>query len=256
MVGNVSGTSSTLLSAGDKITGVAISPDRKWIAYTTPPAVFVVGVDGSSPHQVSEPITPPAGYDVTLDGPEWSPDGNTIYLGYGLYDSESGGTALSTVAVGGGAVTMLQAAMGSNCTGVSDPRFSPDGSYLIALHSVCIDGNNEGLWKHTPDGSGALLVHAELELTKPLIFPDGTILALGQVGSADGILVVGNGAVTGTIPAPAGYSMDSITESPDGSTLVVQGHDTTMFANDLYVTTDLQNFTPITTDGKNKFPSF
>jgi hypothetical protein len=79
--------------------------------------VFIIGVDGSNPHQVSTHISPPSGEHVALEEPEWSHDGSSIYLGFGHYSDSSslvGGTTLATMPATGGQVTMLTAA-DSNC---------------------------------------------------------------------------------------------------------------------------------------------
>jgi hypothetical protein len=247
--------------SGGEITGVAISPDRKHIAYTDGVAVYLIGVDGSNLHQISQPIIPPGGEYVALDGPEFSLDGATLLVGFGLWSSSAsgaGGSSPATLAVAGGVVTRVDAAVDTNCQVVSSPKFLPDGSAVAAIHAVCIDETKSGVFMHSPQTGVGTLYYAnrELAFAKPVISGDVGIL-VGQAGNGyNGLLVVQNGALTNTLQAPPGLSFDHITLSPDGNTLVIGAHDVQSFAKNLYATTDFQTYTPITTSNVAVMPAF
>ncbi|HEX7704386.1 MAG TPA: hypothetical protein VF403_26780, partial [Kofleriaceae bacterium] len=251
---NLAGGAPKIFSPNSAVTGVAIAPDRKHLAYTTDDAVFIVGVDGSNPHQVSTPISPPSGSHVALEEPEWSHDGATIYLGFGLYSDTSslvGGTTLATMPATGGLVTMLAAAQ-SNCRIITAPKFSPDGTHFTTVDSVCLDDTRDGVWLHTPDGAGDLLAHDTFELAKPLFEDDGSVVAVGLTASAtNGLIVIQNAAITGYIQPPAGLSFEAITEPSDGSAAVIATYD-----GNLLVTTDFVTYTPIVSTGNAVKPTF
>lgn len=249
------GSNTTYSLGNDKVDGIAVSHDRKHIAFTGLIGIYVIGVDGSNLHPLAEIYTSD---ELGISGPEWSPDDSTIYLAFGQYSGGVGGETLSVVPATGGMIQMLQPAQtGNDCSGITDPKFSLDGSFLYVQHSVCVNGAHEGLWKHSPDGAGTeYLAKNDFELAKPVILSDGTVLALGNTGGVNGIEVIRNGAIAGSVPPPSGYSMDSITASPDGTTLVIAGHDLATFKKDLYATTDFQTYTPLTTDGASTYPAF
>jgi hypothetical protein len=175
-----------------------------------------------------------------------------------LFDSSgNGGSSPATLAVSGGLVDRVQAAIDSNCEFVTGQKFAPDGSVIAAIHSTCIDETKSGVFLHSPQTGEGTLYYAnrQLELTKP-VFAGNIGLVLGQVGTANGLIVVQDGAMTSSIAAPAGLSFDSMTLSPDGNTLVLGVHDVQSFAKNLYVTQDFQTYTPITTSNIAVSPAF
>jgi Tol biopolymer transport system component len=247
--------------SGGEVTGLAIAPDRKHIAYTDGLAVYLIGVDGSNLHQISQPITAPGGEYVQLDEPEFSPDGGTLLVGFGLWSSSSsgaGGTSPATLAVTGGAVNRVQAALDSNCQIVTGMRFLPDGSAIAAIHSTCIDETKAGVFLHSPQtGAGTLYyTNKDLVLTKPVITGNvGIVVGPGGNGY-NGLLVVQSGALTNTFQAPTGLSFDDIAISADGVTLLIGAHDIQSFNKNIYATTDFQTYTPITTTNNAVMPVF
>jgi hypothetical protein len=262
MVGDLAAhTSRDFGPSGGEITGLAISPDRKHIAYTDGLAVYLIGVDGSNLHQISQPISPPGGDYVQLDKPEFSPDGATLIVGFGLWSTSSpgaGGASPATLPVAGGVVTHVDAAIDTNCQVVTGAKFASDGSTIAAIHAVCIDETKAGVFLHSPQTGAGTLYYSNhsLSLTKPVISGDIGIVVGIVNGGYDGLLVLQNGALTNTLPPPAGLSFDDITLSPDGNTMVIGAHDVQSFALDLYVTQDFQTYTPITTSNNAEMPAF
>ncbi len=117
------------LAAMKRISGPSLSPDGKWIAYTVTTtdlaadkrnsAVWLMRADGTGAREIA------AG-----DSPVWSPDGRTI-----AYTS---GGQISLYDVAAGKPRKLAEIAG----GASSLKWLPDGSGLLAVSDVEIEGQN------------------------------------------------------------------------------------------------------------------
>jgi hypothetical protein len=245
----------------DSITGIAISPDRTTIAYTSPQAVVLMNSDGSNRHSISAviPVDDPA-----LDTPMWSADGKTIILGMGEFSNGGGGgSTIGEIAVGGSTnapVVPINAFIADGaCQLTTGPSFAPDGSFLVAVRTNCLQSANEGLWAYNLDGTGGQLVAtADLAITHPTVLDGTHALVPGIVGNTNqqGLVLVTLGQPAQMLPPPTGFVINDLTISHDGVTAVVAMTNNSTFKTDLFVTTDFQSYTPLTQNGGNHNPAF
>jgi Tol biopolymer transport system component len=119
--GALVGTPSLVLGGSRSISFQHLSPDGQWIAFTTGGLrenLCVIRVDGTGYRQITD--------DPSRNrGPAWSPDGERI----AFYSDRSGHYDLWTIRPDGSGLERLTATTGP---GLLIPRWSPDGSQLIA----------------------------------------------------------------------------------------------------------------------------
>lgn len=210
----------------------------------------------------------------------FSPSGDELYFTYGTYWLDgfylAGGTTLASVPSKygkGGKVPTVHPGE-SSCTQVSDLAVHPDGGSLLGIQSVCLDWDDEGLFRFglpelgssralpTPDGF-------DLALTTPDWFPDGSGFVFVVYGGwdedgdswpdwyADGLVQYDatSDELTLISAMPEGYSILDPSISPDGSKIVmcVSGGG----GSDLYLI-DLEAWTqePLTDHGASCKPSW
>ncbi len=105
----------------------------------------------------------PRNFNMEVDTPTWTPDGQTVYFNFTETWWTSGGMLAGgafphSVPATGGADTFYQLTNDSGlCQTYSDPSVSPDGKSMIVNHAEC---GGDGVYIHDvpPSGSGTLLV--------------------------------------------------------------------------------------------------
>lgn len=167
----------------------ALSPDRKWIAYTDyrPPKttgdlggsdLYVVGVDRTQPRLLLRHPTE----GVSLETPSWAPDGAAILATKRVTRTNQGrfvSMSLSTIRVpldGSPPTEFLSNAI--------QATLSPDGKRL-AYVAVDPQGFVTGLWLASPDGTEAHQIssHPAFSLVgAPVFAPDRSHLAFAASG--------------------------------------------------------------------------
>jgi Tol biopolymer transport system component len=113
--------------------GATWSPDGTQLAFGMRNGVWVVGADGSDPHE------------VVSDGdvPVWSPDGSTILFvrAHGVMSVAPDGTGLTELA-------------GEPHTEYRDTGFAPDGTRILATWAPMVTGpQNYEIYSMDPDGT-------------------------------------------------------------------------------------------------------
>jgi hypothetical protein len=192
----------------------------------------------------------------------WSRDGQTIVLGFGTFNSaNSGGSTLGTIAVTSGEspVVPMNTTLDGKCQLTDGPALAPDGSFMIAIRNNCLSQPDDGLWAYNLDGTGGQQVsHAELAITHPVVLDSTHALAVGALdnSSDQGLVVFTLGAAPQVLPPPTGLTMNDLAISADQSTIVVAMTDKTTFLTNLFVTTDLKTYTPLTQTGHVHGPAF
>ncbi len=148
--------------------------------------------------------------------PRWSPDGATIAF---LSNREAGVAELWTVPSAGGAGRRLAPGLQ-----VQDFSWSPDGQTLFA--DAVAAGGTQGLYAIPASGGPAqALLEGDVDVGRPMVSPDGTMLAYTRFGGGWGWLEVV--AVTGGTPRRLTTRTDAVYHtgprwSPDGSLIVVE----------------------------------
>jgi len=197
---------------------VAWSPDGRELAYTAPESgaqqMFVVGADGSNPHQIGDPLL--EGHDAT-----WSSDGTLLAFVGGHFDTDRG---IYVMNADGTNVRAIRPGADQWASGFAAPAWSPTGRRLAfsarpinASQVFVVDIDN---------GQPINLSNSEsYEDWGPAWSPDGTRLAWHRgPAPGEGRFVVaatdGSGA-SAMAPAVAGPPA----WAPDGRSLIGYGLD-------------------------------
>ncbi len=222
----------------------------------------------------------PAASYVT-DGLAFDPSGERLWFGYGTYWLDgsylAGGTTLASVDASYDGESEIpdihSTAEARGCAQVSDPAVDADGS-VLAIHSVCLDWGDEGMFRYEVPGMDARRAVPtpegfDLSLTSPDVFPDGSGFVFVVYGGwdedgdgwsdwyADGLVRydAATEEVSLVSAMPEGYSIKDPSISPDGDQIVmcVTGGG----GSDLYLV-DLEAWTqePLTEHGASCKPSW
>ena len=145
------------------------SPDGSQIAFTggppgKPAQVFLISAGGGNPEQLTSGNVD--GWDAT-----WSTDGNSLaYAGVSAIDSKA---SLQILNLKTRTVTVVR-----DSAGMSSPRWSPDGRYLLAEP---MDNSRLMLYDFNLR-SRQQLTHGKLEIDYPSWSPDGKCVYFNSVG--------------------------------------------------------------------------
>lgn len=184
----------TPLGGNSEIRSIAIHPDRNVVAIASDYGA-VDHQDSESIHAfevneslvfgkpellmpaIPKPIGVATGYKQQIDELRWHPDGAWLWFGHSVQEDFSmpGGGTLAGVDPGTGALEFYVDSIG-DCLVNTGPSPSPDGSVLLAVRSVCIEGANEGVvgFDVPPAGEPQMIVpRPEAIFTAPRWLPDG-----------------------------------------------------------------------------------
>jgi Tol biopolymer transport system component len=249
---------------GTWLQGLAISPDRRWIAFAadnfrlddadrtvgiqTMGSIWLVSVDGKQFKRLTPPFALDAAcfsekrcreeFQSSLRDPTFAPDGGTIYYEHATTRPETKGDysynwRLAQIPTGGGTPTFLREPPG--CSNPVAPSVSPSGHSLVALQD-CPEGLGLYEWNLNPISLGRQLYRGRMGDVPAVWSSDGTKAFFGVVDEA----ATNNGATTkyglyawdaceeqGRIvfSAPGGAEPSSPALSPDDGTLVVEMRD-------------------------------
>lgn len=246
----------TPLDGGSEITSVAIHPDRTLVAIATDyEALDYQDSESIYAFEVNEdlvfgdptllmpgipkPVGVATGYSQQVDDLRWHPDGSWLWFGHAFQQDFTipGGGTLAGVDPATGAFELYLDTVG-DCSVNTGPSPSPDGSVLLSIRSVCIDGAHDGFvaFDVPPAGEPEMIVPTtEAIFTTPRWLPDGTgIVYAGRIdddSDGDGAFdVYGNAIVLVDLatgdryallpPTPEVYIWD-FTLSPAGDRVVV-----------------------------------
>jgi len=194
---------------------ISWSPDGRRLAYTSPingaQQIFVVGADGSDPHEVGDPAL--EGHD-----PAWSPDGAQIAFLGGHFDADRGvfvmradGSSVHPIPLGGEA---------NGSFNLSNPVWSPAGTRLA--FSAIIEPRRRIVVVDLATNVATVMAGApSTDDWAPAWSPDGSRLAWheGPQSSVEGKFVIGApGDAIVSVLKPGVVS--GPTWSPDGKSLI------------------------------------
>ena len=170
--------------------------------------VWIMGADGSSPHQL-----------VALTGderyPSLSPDGKR--LAFTTHATTLDDVEIATAEVSGGAVTVLT----DNSVFDSSPSWSPDGKRLAFERGPAGDDPGNDVWSMAADGADQRQLTTTAGLDEgPSWAPSGTRIAFTstRAGSSDIWTMAADGSDQRALAALPG---DTKEESPDWQSLPV-----------------------------------
>jgi Tol biopolymer transport system component len=214
----------------------AISPDGETVAFwrvpeprnpqeQAKPRVYLIGMDGTDPHRLTE------GPSLEIQ-PAWAPDGQQLVLARQVGRQFD----LFTAALDGSLGTRVTHSKGADAV---EPSWSPDGQTILYTR---MEDEHGDLWTVNADGTGAQpLLEGEHDDTTPAWSPDGTQIAFVRdghvaVAAADGSdvqLLTGADASNDWRP---GWS-------PDGERIIFSREPGQIFVVD----SDGRNLTPVKT---------
>lgn len=197
----------TALDGISDIRSVAIHPDRTVVAIASDyggidhqdsEAIYAFEVNDDlvfgEPTLLMPPLPKPVGvatgYKQQLSSLRWHPDGAWLWFShaYQLDFSEPGGGTLAGVDPTTGTHELYLDSIG-DCIVNTAPSPSPDGSVLLSVRGVCIDGAHEGLvaFDNPPAGDPDVVVPLPDALfATPRWLPDGTGIIYGTKLDGDG----------------------------------------------------------------------
>lgn len=282
-------------SSGWEIWGIALSPDRRRIAFASlfsptsedtatglaTRAIWTVATDGTRFRRLTPTVPNDAGGRSSFSHPvgqsEWTADGEWVVYDFGTYWWENGqlqgATFPSVVSSEGGAPGFPTTV--TDCAVIYPSRNPVTGEFLF-LHSACIPGQDVGngifLYPETGTTTPTQLVASahvdgsiDVSLAKPVWFSDGSgFLFIGRVAATEWASSLfsydaESGDVSLLITAPEGTGIESVALSPDATTVVYTLYTVDTNTRDLRridLTADPVTDTALTTDGISRDPLF
>jgi TolB protein len=215
----------------------AVSPDGETVAFwrvpeprssrdQPRPRVFLVGLDGTDPHQLT------AGSSLEIQ-PAWAPDGQQLVLAR-LVDKHFD---LFTAALDGSLGTRVTHSEGADAV---EPSWSPDGQLILYTR---MENEHGDLWVVNPDGSSAkALLEGEHDDSSASWSPDGTQVAFVR----DGHVAVANadGSDVRLLTGADSSNDWRPSWSPDGTRILFSREPGAI----LVVDSDGENLAPVKTD--------
>jgi hypothetical protein len=91
-------------------------------------------------------------------------------------------------------------------------------------------------------------------VSSPVVLDDTHAVAAGST-LGEGLFFFTLGQAPQVLPPPSGFAVNDVAVSPDQTTVIVAMTNQTTIKTDLFVTTDLVNYAPLTTNG-SRSPTF
>ena len=270
-----------LADSPNEVVGVALSPDRRLVAFASyyraddaiadrdTQAVWVINADGSNPRRVVEPLDAGSSTPQLVVG-GWSADGKRVYFSVDI----DGGSRVGWVDVASG--TSDIGVSGIGCTQVSTPAPRPGGG--VGVIATSCTGQWPGIMLLSDDLTAPEFLISEEDLPDV----DVTLSALEWTSSGAGFVFVASGFFEPGGPSGQGVvfadtstgniglltevlqdgSVLDATISPDDNSLVYcysRADAGGTFARDLYLidsATDPPLREQLTSDGRSCSPSW